>query len=38
MLDIKTEPLEGIFKHSDFITLHVPAQDGYVIDKDELPN
>ncbi|WP_293892685.1 D-2-hydroxyacid dehydrogenase [Flavobacterium sp.] len=26
-----TEPMEDIFKHADFITLHVPAQDGYVI-------
>lgn len=34
-VDIKTEPLEGVFKHSDFITLHVPAQDGYVIGKEE---
>ncbi|MBP9849098.1 MAG: D-2-hydroxyacid dehydrogenase [Flavobacterium sp.] len=34
-VDIKTEPLEDIFKHSDFITLHVPAQDGYVIGKEE---
>jgi D-3-phosphoglycerate dehydrogenase len=36
-VDIVTEPLEDIFKHSDFITLHVPAQDGgYVIGKAEL--
>lgn len=34
-VDIVTESLENIFKHSDFITLHVPAQDGYVIDKTE---
>ncbi|MFI0426983.1 MAG: D-2-hydroxyacid dehydrogenase [Flavobacterium sp.] len=34
-VDIVTEPLEDIFKHSDFITLHVPAQEGYVIDKEE---
>jgi D-3-phosphoglycerate dehydrogenase len=34
-VDIKTEPLEDIFKHSDFITLHVPAQGGYVIGKEE---
>jgi D-3-phosphoglycerate dehydrogenase len=34
-VDIKTEPLEDIFKHSDFITLHVPAQVGYVIGKEE---
>jgi D-3-phosphoglycerate dehydrogenase len=35
-IDIVTEPLENIFKHADFITLHVPAQDGYVIDKAQL--
>jgi D-3-phosphoglycerate dehydrogenase len=34
-INIVTESLEDIFKHSDFITLHVPAQDGYVIDKTE---
>ncbi|MCO6149527.1 D-2-hydroxyacid dehydrogenase [Flavobacterium sp. NRK1] len=29
---IPTEPIEDILKHSDFVTLHVPAQDnGYVI-------
>ena len=33
---IDTEPLEAVLKHSDFITLHVPAQeDGYVIDEAE---
>ena len=35
-VDIKTEPLEDVFKHSDFITLHVPAQNGYVIGREEL--
>lgn len=30
-----TEPLEDVFKHSDFITLHVPAQEGYVIGEAE---
>jgi D-3-phosphoglycerate dehydrogenase len=35
-VDIVTEPLEDLFRHSDFITLHVPAQDGYVIGRDEL--
>ncbi|NJM79333.1 MAG: NAD(P)-binding domain-containing protein [Flavobacterium sp.] len=35
-VDIKTEPMEDLLKHSDFITLHVPAQDGYVIGRDEL--
>ena len=34
-VDIVTEPMEDILKHSDFISLHVPAQDGYVIGKDE---
>jgi len=35
-VDIVTEPLEDLFRHSDFITLHVPAQDGYVIGREEL--
>lgn len=35
-VEIATEPIEDIFKHADFITLHVPAQDGYVIGKTEL--
>jgi D-3-phosphoglycerate dehydrogenase len=34
-VEFETEPLEDILKHSDFITLHVPAQDGYVIGKEE---
>ena len=34
-IDIITEPIENVFKNSDFITLHVPAQDGYVIGKEE---
>ncbi len=34
-VDIVTEPMEDIFRHSDFISLHVPAQDGYVIGKPE---
>lgn len=34
-VDIETEPMEDIFRHSDFITLHVPAQDGYVIGAEE---
>ena len=34
-VDIVTEPMEDLLKHSDFITLHVPAQDGYVIGRDE---
>lgn len=35
-VDIATEPVEDVYKHSDFISLHVPAQDGYVIGKKEL--
>ncbi|WP_299390873.1 D-2-hydroxyacid dehydrogenase [uncultured Gelidibacter sp.] len=30
-VEIETEPMKEILKHSDFITLHVPAQEGYVI-------
>lgn len=36
-VEIKTEPMEDIFRHADFITLHVPAQEnGYVIGAAEL--
>ena len=34
-VDLITEPLEDVLKHSNFITIHVPAQDGYVLDKAE---
>ncbi|HKX85667.1 MAG TPA: D-2-hydroxyacid dehydrogenase [Flavobacterium sp.] len=34
-LEIATEPVEDLLKHSDFITLHVPSQDGYLIAKKE---
>ena len=34
-VEIITEPLEDLLKHSNFITLHVPSQDGYVLDKEE---
>lgn len=34
-VDIITEPVEDIFRHADFITLHVPSQDGYIIDEAE---
>jgi D-3-phosphoglycerate dehydrogenase len=34
-IDIPTEPVHDIFRHADFITLHVPAQDGYVIGEAE---
>jgi D-3-phosphoglycerate dehydrogenase len=35
IVEIETEPMEDLLKHADFITLHVPAQDGYVIGKNE---
>ncbi len=35
-IEIDTEPMADLFCHADFITLHVPAQDGYVIGADEL--
>lgn len=35
-VDIVTEPMEEVLKHADFITLHVPAQKGYVIGREEL--
>jgi D-3-phosphoglycerate dehydrogenase len=35
-LKIKTEPVEELIKHSDFITLHVPSQNGYIIGKEEI--
>ena len=34
-VEIETEPMEEVLKHSDFITLHVPAQKDYVIGKAE---
>lgn len=34
-VDIETEPIEDVLRHSDFITLHVPAQDDYIIGKAE---
>ncbi|RNL81710.1 3-phosphoglycerate dehydrogenase [Sinomicrobium pectinilyticum] len=33
---IKTQPLDEVYRQSDFITLHVPAQKEYVIGKKEL--
>ncbi|QAA80419.1 3-phosphoglycerate dehydrogenase [Aequorivita sp. H23M31] len=35
-LEIRTEPVEKLLKKSDFISLHVPAQSGYLIGKDEI--
>ena len=36
IVEIETEPMEDLFKHADFITLHVPAQVGYVIGVEEI--
>ncbi len=35
-VEIETEPTEDVLKHSDFITLHVPAQDSYIISDKEI--
>ena len=35
-LKIKTEPVSELIQHSDFITLHVPAQKEYVIGKEQI--
>lgn len=35
-LKIKTEPVAELIKHSDFISLHVPSQNGYLIGKEEI--
>ncbi len=35
-VDIITEPIADLFRHSDFITLHVPAQNGYVIGAEQI--
>ena len=35
-LKIMTEPVSELIKHSDFITLHVPAQKDYIIGRDEI--
>ncbi len=37
-LKIKTEPVDQLIKHSDFISLHVPSQSGYLIGKEEISN
>jgi D-3-phosphoglycerate dehydrogenase len=35
-VDIETEPLQGVLRHADFITLHVPAQkNGFMIGGEE---
>ncbi|HPE82971.1 MAG: D-2-hydroxyacid dehydrogenase [Aequorivita sp.] len=35
-LKIKTAPIDELIKQSDFISLHVPSQSGYLIGKDEI--
>jgi D-3-phosphoglycerate dehydrogenase len=35
-LKIKTAPVSELIKQSDFITLHVPSQKGYLIGKEEI--
>jgi D-3-phosphoglycerate dehydrogenase len=35
-VEIITEPIEDIYKHADFITLHIPSQEGYVIGVNEI--
>ncbi len=35
-LEIRTEPVEKLMKKSDFISLHVPSQSGYLIGKEEI--
>jgi D-3-phosphoglycerate dehydrogenase len=34
--NIKSQPISEVLKESDFVTLHVPAQKGYVIGKAEM--
>lgn len=35
-LKIKTAPIDKLIKQSDFISLHVPSQSGYIIGKEEI--
>ena len=34
-VEISTEPIDDLLKHSDFVSLHVPAQKDYIIGKRE---
>ncbi len=36
IVPITTEPINDIIEHADFITLHVPAQNDYVIGKEQI--
>jgi len=35
-VEIETEPMKDVLKHSDFISLHVPAQNDYIIGKKQI--
>ena len=35
-VDIETESMDDVLRKSDFISLHVPAQKGYVIGKEQI--
>jgi len=34
-IEVSTQPIEEVLKNADFITLHVPAQEGYLIGTNE---
>jgi len=34
-IEIETEPIAEVLKHADFITLHIPSQDNYIIGHDQ---
>jgi D-3-phosphoglycerate dehydrogenase len=34
--ELKTQPLNSVLKESDFITLHIPSQKKYIIDKENI--
>lgn len=36
--NIKTQSMDEVLKQSDFVTLHVPAQEDYIIDKAQFDN
>ena len=36
LFDVETQPLEALLKESDFITLHVPNQENYIINVEEI--
>ncbi|QMU65608.1 MAG: 3-phosphoglycerate dehydrogenase [Flavobacteriaceae bacterium] len=37
-VEIETEPVHEVLKHSDFITLHVPTQKNYIIGQEQFEN